>query len=799
MIFFFYIKIEFSKNLNKLYYEYRRAKKEFNELKHRIQCNQPTQESVTQASFMLLTTTTTVTNPNFYHQEIDHDEKKLQEYLNNFMMKSIQEAEKKILQCKLLFQEQEQQQLSQSVLTSSMIDIVYRRYELCKAKLDYTEQFRLNYFLRQHFGQQSDEFNLAKISFSPTIIVHASMHVFYKEHLRLLSRGPTYVPPYQVIKQNLEKNYKQLQHDVNVILVKSNVNLVQSIVLQKQIKDLYMKMFSNKIQSLPKSIYERVHYEQQLIETIKNDLKRFNLILRRTYDQRNVFYLGDRLLFDRLSQEFMLQTDLFEIDMTIDNENLQVTRDYLTNQIKSMNQEFKTILIDTKKYKDQLNQITVLIDKVKLPYLYFLPDLSKQQTSLLDLVKPRVMTSKQNVTYRLGKFLDQILRYMMNIHRQGRMFYNGSDFLRKFHDYIDRTHRLCSTTKFVTITIDNFYHLVSHDHMLNTLTDFFLNDYHLPYIEKIHYTKIVQLTSLFLRNNRFYYDNKIYRFIKGGPTNSGLIETLANIYLSRMEHFLIDQHSMQNQFYGRYKNQIFFTWNQSLNELGEILKVMTSKYDHLDFDIHIEEKLTYLDIYLENHHGLLYSRIHHRQNQQSYTLPYTPNGNSIRTHSHWLRSSLIRAVRYCTTMEDFNQERIYLEMTYLANGYSLEFIEKHMEHFFTFFDGKKLQHLPLDQRLYEKFRHRLFNFMSEQRQYMEKKQESFKKNRRFHLSYTHDNMSAKGEFNKKLRKILSENIPLHDVTFENNKLQLDIIPNYQYSLNALLSRQRPIHPILNKN
>ncbi|CAF4337030.1 unnamed protein product, partial [Rotaria magnacalcarata] len=37
--------------------------------------------------------------------------------------------------------------------------------------------------------------------------------------------------------------------------------------------------------------------------------------------------------------------------------------------------------------------------------------------------------------------------------------------------------------------------------------------------------------------------------------------------------------------------------------------------------------------------------------------------------SHWLRSSLIRAVRYCTTIEDFNQERIYLEMTYLANGY----------------------------------------------------------------------------------------------------------------------------------
>jgi hypothetical protein len=377
------------------------------------------------------------------------------------------------------------------------------------------------------------------------------------------------------------------------------------------------------------------------------------------------------------------------------------------------------------------------------------------------------------------------------------MFNNGSDFLRKFHDYIDRYHRVSSKTKFVTITIDNFYHLVSHDLMLNTLTDFFINSYHLPYIEKIHYTKIVQLTSLFLHNNRFYYNDKIYRFLKGGPTSSSLIETLANIYLSRMEQFLIDQNSMQNEFYGRYKNQIFFTWNRSLDELQEILKLMTSKYNHLNFDIHIQEKLTYLDIYLENRHGQLYSRIHSRQNhQQSYTLPYTSNGNSIRKHSHWLRSSLIRAVRYCTTVEDFNQERIYLEMTYLANGYSYEFIQKQIQHFLICFNGKII---PLDQRSYEKFRHRLFNFMSEQRQYMEKKQDSFKKNQRFHLSYICDNMSPTSQFNKRLRQILSQNIPLHDLKFESNKLQIDITPKYQYSLNALLSRQRPSHPLLNYN
>ncbi|CAF4991990.1 unnamed protein product, partial [Rotaria socialis] len=55
-----------------------------------------------------------------------------------------------------------------------------------------------------------------------------------------------------------------------------------------------------------------------------------------------------------------------------------------------------------------------------------------------------------------------------------------------------------------------------------------------------------------------------------------------------------------------------------------------------------------------NHDGILYSRVHHQENQQPYTLPYISNGNSITKHSHWLRSSLVRAIRYCTSVEDFN-------------------------------------------------------------------------------------------------------------------------------------------------
>ncbi|CAF4664651.1 unnamed protein product, partial [Rotaria magnacalcarata] len=49
---------------------------------------------------------------------------------------------------------------------------------------------------------------------------------------------------------------------------------------------------------------------------------------------------------------------------------------------------------------------------------------------------------------------------------------------------------------------------------------------------------------------------------------------------------------------------------------------MKLDYHHLNFDIHIGKNLNYLDLYLENHNGILYSRVHHQHNQQPYTLPY---------------------------------------------------------------------------------------------------------------------------------------------------------------------------------
>lgn len=104
---------------------------------------------------------------------------------------------------------------------------------------------------------------------------------------------------------------------------------------------------------------------------------------------------------------------------------------------------------------------------------------------------------------------------------------------------------------FATINITNFNTLDSHANMLLVL-EHFLNDHlAIPAIGNLPIKKIIALTALFLHNNQFYYDNKIYRFTKGGPSSLAFTETLSHIYAYQWQKLLFKQPSLRNEFYGR--------------------------------------------------------------------------------------------------------------------------------------------------------------------------------------------------------------------------------------------------------
>ncbi|CAF4455542.1 unnamed protein product [Rotaria socialis] len=801
--------IEMARLLQNLKFNYLQATQELIEIKKRVLCHRPTSpmlSNIVSSSISLI--------PTNIDRTVDEQVHKQQQEITESLKIVITEAENKIQECKTLFDETVEQvpiheDNRNAALTGKLADLIYRRFYVLQKKMDCLHYYRTDLSVRRRrrrgrynrYDTHNDKTPNTMFRFSPSMIICTSRHAFTDEQLKLLNRGPTYVPPYQTYISStdqstiemIKKNFKLLQHHLTILLTKSNVNMAQATLIIKQIKDAYTLTFSR---SLSSSMYQRALYERNLVDTIRAHLKSNDLILRRTADQRNVFYLGNRNDFEDKTNEYMKQTDIFEICDDINDENLQVTRDYLVKKIKAFNDELNFIFHD-KKYKDLIEKLSIDTDKVELPYLYFLPDVS-QKNNLS--VKPIVVTQR-SATSRLGQFLDQLLRPTAHRHMEYTTFLNGADFIRKLNEYTtDKEHCIRPTTIFASISISNFHAIVPHKTMLNVFKDF-LNDCTIrPFIEDLHINKITHLTALFLYHNHFYYNHKIYRFAKGSPTSLSYTQTLANIYLYQWQKLFSRQASIKNEFFGRCQNQLFFTWNETEDELHALLKMVASQDPNVIFDFEIGRRIPFLEAAIDKYEGELATTIYHNPKRQKYTLPYAIN-NAKLAHSHWLRSALIRAARYCTSVYEFDFERISLEVACLANGYSLEFVEKRVNHFYTFFDATSLRQ-SLDQNVYEKLRLRLFNFISEQKLIGKRNQESEKKNERVRLFYLNA-FGSKRKFNTLLREILSNYLKRKESSSSSasskpNEIKILSTAKYQYSLNALLSQQKPNHPLLKK-
>ena len=165
-------------------------------------------------------------------------------------------------------------------------------------------------------------------------------------------------------------------------------------------------------------------------------------------------------------------------------------------------------------------------------------------------VKP-IVVMQRSATCKLAHYLDQLLRPFIQRHLESALFLNGADFIRKLNSYTEqKVHQLRSTTIFASVVVSNFYNMVSHVTMLYTLQDFLTDNTIQPFIDGVHIHKILRLTELFLYNNRFYYDRKIYRFAKGGPTSLSYTQTLATVYLYQWYKSLLRE-SIRDEFFGQ--------------------------------------------------------------------------------------------------------------------------------------------------------------------------------------------------------------------------------------------------------
>ena len=121
------------------------------------------------------------------------------------------------------------------------------------------------------------------------------------------------------------------------------------------------------------------------------------------------------------------------------------------------------------------------------------------------------------------------------------------------------------------------------------------------------------------------------------------------------------------------------------NQTIEEINIELEKAQNRDINIKIESTIStsvhFLDIMITNENGQLRTSIYHKPTNEPYILPYTSD-HSHHIHRNIPYAALLRAARICSHVNDFNTERIRIDMSLLLNGYPPNFISKQFHRFF---------------------------------------------------------------------------------------------------------------------
>ncbi|CAF1529449.1 unnamed protein product, partial [Rotaria sordida] len=111
-----------------------------------------------------------------------------------------------------------------------------------------------------------------------------------------------------------------LQRELAKLFIKYPIDLSRQMHFENGIEQLFNKSF---LQPIPSVLEERALYEKQLILSIRYQLNKDQLILRRTADEMNTYYLGRLNECNQKSNEYIQNSTYYELIETINEINTE--------------------------------------------------------------------------------------------------------------------------------------------------------------------------------------------------------------------------------------------------------------------------------------------------------------------------------------------------------------------------------------------------------------------------------------------------------------------------------------------
>ncbi|CAM4830801.1 unnamed protein product [Rotaria magnacalcarata] len=415
--------------------------------------------------------------------------------------------------------------------------------------------------------------------------------------------------------------------------------------------------------------------------------------------------------------------------------------------------------------KDIYQQLFLQRNDIQLKNVYFLFDRS--------YVKP-IFSMESNVTSKLSTYLDDLLRPIIEDILKQSVVNQDFDFIQCLHHH-QCSSKLKPTTLLVRIKIQNFFSLFKHQSVVDRIGYLLAKHRQNQPINHISIVTIERLLELYLKYTLFIFGDYIYTFNQGMPNETRFSTLLSNLclYYWKMKKFQ-DNQQFQNEFLLQYNDELFFTWNQSKENLRIfLLELKEFSDDDIDMDIEYGQQINIQNIHLENRHGQLYSTM----NTSSVLLPYVTGYPKVK-YQQWFRSTLIRLIQLCSDYRDFTRQRIQMEIHCLISGYSNEFIESELEKFNRYFNVDIYQ-VQVNELTYQQLRSNLLKFQRWQSQ-------NYSSIIEFNYLYDY---GAHHEFQKKFHTIWSTYTNSH-ATLSSKQTKILLNAKHLFSLDSLLARKR---------
>ncbi|CAM4972748.1 unnamed protein product, partial [Rotaria socialis] len=185
-----------------------------------------------------------------------------------------------------------------------------------------------------------------------------------------------------------------------------------------------------------------------------------------------------------------------------------------------------------------------------------------------------------------------------------------------------------------------------------------------------------------IKENVFVYEKKFYRQVIGGAMGSAFTLTLANIFMWKWEKQLVHRLKVSNEIYGRYIDDIFFTSNDSLESTDQILDEANNFHPNIKLVRQIGRSVPFLDVFIQNSKGVLKTSMYHKEAAEPYVVPF---GSDHPDHvfRNTVDTAITKAVRYSTTLSQFEEEIRQMKLMFLYNGYPPRHIDRQLTTLFS--------------------------------------------------------------------------------------------------------------------